>query len=584
MSNTTIGVAVCALLTLGLLGYCALLPKPIPGIPYNKASTKRILGDAPDVMKWKEETGEIWSYIRKLAIELDSPIIQMFMRPYAKPWVIINDFRESLDIQIYRSNEFDRGGFLGDIFKPLLPGNHVWMPTNDQFRANRQLMRDTMSPTFLHRIIGPRIHSSAQSMLALWHERARLARGHPFEVEHDVFRATVDVILSAAFGFEIGAIKTQTALLSSLAASEVPLPRDSSSSSSNTKNPDLPATFPVVEDPEDFRAIRTITDSVEIALNSPLPRLSLGLALRVLPRLRRAKRYKDRLLSERLRLAWQKFVADDDGADGNAEVACAVDLLVQREAQMARREQRAIQHDTPAIRDELFGFLQAGHETGSTTICWAVKYLTVHGAVQRELRAELRRMHSRASEEARLPNAEEIAATSVPFLDAFIEETHRLCTTSSAVVRVAVKDTTVLGHAVPKGSDVFMLMNGPGYQTKGLRVDEHLRSKTSRDAKDKYGVWDERNVEQFVPERWLVKNERGEKRFDPFAGPANPYGKGLRSCFGTKLAVLELKIFVTLIVWTFEFHELPPVLADLKGNDKNTHRPQHVYVRLKEVT
>ena len=78
-------------------------------------------------MEWKEETGEIWSYVRKLAIDLDSLVIQMFMRPYAKPWVIVNDFRESLDIQVYRSNDFDREGFLGDMFKPLLPGNHVWV-------------------------------------------------------------------------------------------------------------------------------------------------------------------------------------------------------------------------------------------------------------------------------------------------------------------------------------------------------------------------------------------------------------------------------------------------------------------------
>lgn len=32
-----------------VLIYRALLPKPIPGIPHNKISARRILGDAPDV-------------------------------------------------------------------------------------------------------------------------------------------------------------------------------------------------------------------------------------------------------------------------------------------------------------------------------------------------------------------------------------------------------------------------------------------------------------------------------------------------------------------------------------------------------
>lgn len=51
----------------------------------------------------------------------------MFMRPFGKPWVIITYFRESQDIQMSRSSEFDRAHFIGDLFKPLLPGNHVWV-------------------------------------------------------------------------------------------------------------------------------------------------------------------------------------------------------------------------------------------------------------------------------------------------------------------------------------------------------------------------------------------------------------------------------------------------------------------------
>lgn len=46
---TIVFVAVSLALAAFVLLYRALLPKPIPGIPHNKVSARRILGDAPDV-------------------------------------------------------------------------------------------------------------------------------------------------------------------------------------------------------------------------------------------------------------------------------------------------------------------------------------------------------------------------------------------------------------------------------------------------------------------------------------------------------------------------------------------------------
>lgn len=79
------------------------------------------------VLRWNKQTKEIWSYIRNLAIELDSPVIQVFMRPLSRPWVIVCDFREAQDIQMHRSQDFDRARILEDIFGALLPNCHVWV-------------------------------------------------------------------------------------------------------------------------------------------------------------------------------------------------------------------------------------------------------------------------------------------------------------------------------------------------------------------------------------------------------------------------------------------------------------------------
>jgi hypothetical protein len=45
-------LAACIFLAIAVCIHHALLPKPIPGIPYNKASANRILGDAPDVSQY----------------------------------------------------------------------------------------------------------------------------------------------------------------------------------------------------------------------------------------------------------------------------------------------------------------------------------------------------------------------------------------------------------------------------------------------------------------------------------------------------------------------------------------------------
>ena len=65
--------------------------------------------------------------MRNVCIDLNSPIVQVFMRPFGKPWVILCDFREARDIQMYRTNDFDRARMLEDMFGVLVPNCHVWV-------------------------------------------------------------------------------------------------------------------------------------------------------------------------------------------------------------------------------------------------------------------------------------------------------------------------------------------------------------------------------------------------------------------------------------------------------------------------
>ena len=51
-----------------------------------------------------------------------------------------------------------------------------------------------------------------------------------------------------------------------------------------------------------------------------------------------------------------------------------------------------------------------------------------------------------------------------------------------------------------------------------------------------------------------------------------------------KLAVVELRVIISLIVWSFELHETPAELSSFDGDDMNTHRCQQVYLRLAKAS
>jgi len=67
--------------------YRVALPRPIAGITYHKDSATRILGDAPAMIKHKQRYGTVFDWMTQQAVELNSPIFQLFLRPFSKPAV-----------------------------------------------------------------------------------------------------------------------------------------------------------------------------------------------------------------------------------------------------------------------------------------------------------------------------------------------------------------------------------------------------------------------------------------------------------------------------------------------------------------
>lgn len=235
---------------------------------------------------------------------------------------------------------------------------------------------------------------------------------------------------------------------------------------------------------------------------------------------------------------------------------------------------------------QVFGFVIAGHETVSTTMLWGMKLLADNQEAQSTLRMALQSAHSAAMEEARNPSAMEITHTNIPYLDAAIEELLRCGPTVPGAMRECMVDTVVLGHPIPKGTQVFLFNQGASFREPTLAVDENVRSASCQASAKERGVreWDPKDMNAFRPERWLVQSgEKDELVFDSAAGPTMPFSLGVRACYGRRLAYLEMRILVTMLIWNFELLPCPKELSDYAAIDAMTHKPQRAFVRLRAV-
>jgi cytochrome P450 len=183
---------------------------------------------------------------------------------------------------------------------------------------------------------------------------------------------------------------------------------------------------------------------------------------------------------------------------------------------------------------------------------------------------------------------EEICETSVPYLDAVMEETLRYSSVATLIVRTSVCDTQILGYRIPKGTDILLPLTGPSMTEPALSICETSRCLESQESKDQFPPWRE-DVSQFKPERWLkrAKNVDGkgeeEDFFDKRAGPNLAFSAGPRQCSGKSLAYMKLRAVITLLIWNFEFHELDQTLNGPDIIERLVNLPKDCYAKLTKI-
>lgn len=309
------------------LAYRAALPKPIQGIAHHKSAANSLFGDIPSMFRHFASTKEVLTWFTDQCVQLNSPIVQLFVRPFGRPMVFITDWRESQDI-LMRRKEFDRSKFFGDVLKGLLPRAFINMPTNDTFKHQRRLVANTMSPAFLNQVAAPKIHNAALDLIELWHLKIKLAGNHPFLASLDCHYMVWDAIWATTFGTPSGTTKSQVAFLSSFCKLEALSPDEN-----------IPATFTKGPTPPVYNAIVMMIDSLDDIAASPQPSWHHWF-IRQTPSYRTAKKLKDEVMDEHFRNARKQY---SDDPDDQKDVRCAIENVLQREMIAARKEGRAPQ-------------------------------------------------------------------------------------------------------------------------------------------------------------------------------------------------------------------------------------------------
>ena len=325
-------------------------PRPYPGIPYNEHAARRFLGDLPDIFQMVNTAQDPAKFAFLQCRKLGSPVVQLFFRPFTRPFIFVDDVREVEDIMATRTREFDRAPTTVGIFKPFVPHSSIIKQTTPEWRAQRRLWTDTMGSDFLRRVAAPRMGKSAAELVELFRTKTDIAGGRPFPVSEDFELATLDVIWAAVLGSDLGSVPDELDGLRKAAATVRQPP-----------SLDDVAVMPAVPRSDMYRAAEYFNLSIEKTLTSPLPQWHHWL-LRQMPQYKRHWAVKTRVMNDLITAARRRFAALPAADLHESRDTCAMDMVLRREATALQKSHLSTTFIPPLeeeTHDELFMFLIA---------------------------------------------------------------------------------------------------------------------------------------------------------------------------------------------------------------------------------
>lgn len=169
--------------------------------------------------------------------------------------------------------------------------------------------------------------------------------------------------------------------------------------------------------------------------------------------------------------------------------------------------------DDTLLRDNLVGFIAAGHETTAYALSWALWLVASHPPTRERLLAEI----------AAVAGAAPIAAEHLgrlSFTRQVIQETMRLYPAAVAIARAAAHDTSLGGHRLKRGMPIMVAVYALHRQAS---------------------LWEDPDA--FDPDRFS-----SECHAQRPPGAYLPFGAGPRVCMGAAFAMTELTVVLATLV------------------------------------
>lgn len=173
--------------------------------------------------------------------------------------------------------------------------------------------------------------------------------------------------------------------------------------------------------------------------------------------------------------------------------------------------------DDATLRDNLLGFIVAGHETSAVTLAWALYLVSQHAPTAARLRREIEEVTAGAPIDR--DHVERLV-----FTRQVIQETMRLYPAAHTLTRVSMRETQVAEVKIRAGSRVLI----PVY------------------ALHRHRLW-WRDPDLFDPDRF------GPHEPQPDRHVYLPFGAGPRICLGAAFAMTELVVTLATLVRAADF-------------------------------
>ncbi|CAG8709696.1 7468_t:CDS:2, partial [Racocetra persica] len=240
-------------------------------------------------------------------------------------------------------------------------------------------------------------------------------------------------------------------------------------------------------------------------------KIPIGANVRFMNAVKTIRRISEELVRER----------EDKLAEGELKGKDLLTLIITMNATLPNDEKVSNEE----IKYQIMTFLAAGHHTTSQSLSWTLYLLSKHPEIQDRLREELVQAFPDPNFQ---PTYDEIEH--LKYLDSVVKETLRIIPPVSLLSRLTTKDEVVNGYFIPKGS-IF-----------GVSVHA-IHHKPS--------IWGE-DATKFNPSRWLDPEIKSKVTNFTYL----PFNTGQRSCIGMKLALMEFKVILAVLIRNFVFNKV----------------------------